>query len=74
MAVIKKDAKTVLAVKVLTGTTSSGKSKYAERSFSSINPAVTDDDLLTVGTAIGALQSHDVKFIIRRDTCSLRQE
>ncbi|TCS76700.1 DUF1659 domain-containing protein [Pectinatus cerevisiiphilus] len=74
MATVKKDLSTSLIIKVENGITESGKTKYAQRSFSAINPAVSDDNLLNAGTAIGALQAHTLGTVVRQDTCTLSQE
>ena len=71
MAAKKEDASTKLVVKVVTGVATSGKAITANRSFSAVNPAVTDDQMLDVGTKIGALQSHDVQAITRIDTANM---
>lgn len=48
MPAIKTDQSTKLIIKVQTGVTESGKAKYSQRGFASINPATADDGLLTV--------------------------
>jgi len=44
---------------------------YKNRTFKYIAPNTTDDNALTFGNRLGALQSHTVAGIIRRDTATL---
>ncbi len=74
MAATKTDQSTKLIVKVQTGLTSGGEPQYSQRSFSSINPAATDDSLLSAGNALGTLQEHEVGSIMRQDVCTLSEE
>ena len=53
------------------GTTDAGAVKYATRTFSSINPEISDEDLLAVGQGLAALQSHDVGDIQRAENATL---
>ena len=71
MAAKKETQSTKLVLKVVTGTSSSGKAITSSRTFSAVNPAATDDDMLDVGAALGALQAHDVQTISRVDTATL---
>ena len=71
MAAKKETQSAKLIIDVVTGTSSSGKSITKARTFSAVNPAATDDDMLDVGAALGALQAHDVKTIKRVDTATL---
>ena len=58
-------------LKVENGTTDAGAVKYATRTFSSINPEISDEDLLAVGQGLAALQSHDVGDIQRAENATL---
>ncbi|WP_182186075.1 DUF1659 domain-containing protein [Pectinatus frisingensis] len=71
MPAIKTDQSTKLIIKVQTGVTESGKAKYSQRSFASINPATADDGLLTVGKSISELQKYPAGVIMRQDVCTL---
>ncbi|MCI6086528.1 DUF1659 domain-containing protein [Selenomonas sp.] len=71
MAAKKESQSTKLVIKVVTGTASSGKAITSSRTYSAVNPAVTDDDMLDIGAKLGALQSHDVSTISRVDTATL---
>ena len=74
MAAKKETQSTKLVLRVVTGVATSGKAITASRTYSAVNPAITDDDLLDVGTKLGALQSHDVQTISRVDTATLVNE
>ena len=68
----KQATKLVLAVEV--GLTASGAAKYAQRSFSKLNPAISDSDMLEIGEGIGTLQVFPVGSVIRQDTAVLVRE
>ena len=71
MAAKKETQSAKLIIDVVTGTSSSGKSITKARTFSAVNPAATDDDMLDIGAKLGALQAHDVSTIKRVDTATL---
>ena len=62
---------TALKIKVENGTTDTGLVKYATRSYNSINPEITDDDLYTIGQGLAAMQTHEVGDIVRTETATL---
>ncbi len=62
---------TKLTVKVVTGSSASGKPVTAQRTFSNINPEISDADAYAIGCKLGTLQSHEVSGIIRTDTKEL---
>lgn len=68
---VKKSPTTKIIVKVANGTSSSGTTLYASRTFQHINPALTDDEALSIGTALGGLQSRTVGGVQRVDTATL---
>lgn len=71
----KKDAQsTKLVLKVVTGTNTDGKALTSQRTFSSVNPAISDDDLLAIGAKIGGLQAHELATVNRIDSASLVEE
>ena len=74
MAAKKDMQSTKLVLKVVTGTNTDGKALTAQRSFANVNPAISDDDLLAIGSKLGALQAHDVATISRIDSASLVEE
>lgn len=73
MAIVKKDQSTKLMLKVQIGTTGKGKDKYVQRTFATINPAVSDEDLLAAGTAFGDMQERPLNAVMRQDVCTLSQ-
>ena len=74
MAVKKDKPSTKLVLKVVTGTDAKGKALTAQRTLASVNPAISDDDLLAIGSKLGALQAHDVASVSRVDSASLVEE
>ena len=74
MAAKKETQATKLVLKVVTGTGASGKAITAQRSFTDVNPAISDDDLLSIGAKLGKLQSHDVSVVSRIDTATLVEQ
>lgn len=71
MAVTKTATKCALQLRVEVGVNGDGTTKYATRSLSVINPAVTDDNLFAFGAALGDLQTYPLYGINRVDTFSL---
>ncbi len=62
---------TKLTLKVVTGSSASGKPVTAQRTFSNINPDISDADVYAIGCKLGALQVHEVNGMIRTDTKEL---
>jgi hypothetical protein len=71
MAATKSEAAAKLILKVETGQTSTGVPIYSSRTFANINPALTDDDVLAIGSALAGLQSRSLGSIHRQDTAKL---
>ena len=71
MATQRTNITTSLKIKVENGTTDAGAVKYATRTFSSINPEISDDDRLAIGQGLAAMQAHGVGDIQRYETASL---
>lgn len=69
MAAERTEELTDLLVKVEVG--SGDDVTYKNRTFRYIAPNTTDDNALSFGTRLGALQSHTVASIVRRDTATL---
>lgn len=67
----RKDAATKLALKVKLVDEETGKITYGQRVFAHINPALSDEDAFSVGTELGALQSHEVMAVGRTDAAEL---
>lgn len=67
MAATKQDKSCVMHVVVETGKTASGGAAYSTRSFANINPALVDDDFLSIGNALAGLQMYPLGSIQRVD-------
>ena len=63
---------TKLQVKVITGTNSQGKDAIATRSFN-VNPALADEDILSIGRKLSRLQNLPVQGVCRQDTAGLAE-
>lgn len=67
----KKNQEVTIIVKVQNGTTLAGKASYASRSFSNINPAITDDQVLAIGQGLASLQAHTLSSVNRKDEAEI---
>lgn len=70
---VKNNQECKIVLKVQTGVSSSGKAGYGQRTFSNINPAVTDDDVLDIGTKLAGLQAYPLGSIKRQDEAEIAQ-
>ena len=52
-------------------TTAGGVPVYGKRSFADIRPSISDDDVLSVGTALAGLQTRTLGKVMRQDTAVL---
>ena len=66
---IVKDS--TLKLKLETGTNAKGDATCSTKSFSGINPGLTDDELLGIADGLAGLQSHALAEVDRVDTSSL---
>ncbi|WP_019551978.1 DUF1659 domain-containing protein [Propionispira raffinosivorans] len=73
MAAAKKGQTSKLILKVQTGLNKAGEVTLSQRTFNNVNPALADVDLLAIGTALGALQSHTVDSVNRQDEAQIGQ-
>lgn len=71
MAVVKSEKSAKLILKVQTDTNAKGDPVYRQRSFSNLNPALSDDETLAIGQALGALQAYPVDGVGRQDSAVL---
>lgn len=71
MAAQEENQGTTLTLKVVVGTKEDGTPKTGNRTISSINPDVTNDQLYSIGTKLGALQTHEVNAIMRTNRADL---
>lgn len=67
MATIK-DSSTTLKIRVATGITDEGKTTFADRTLSNVNPDLTDDQFYNIGTKFSNLQSRTLGAVIRTTT------
>lgn len=74
MAVNRAEQTAKLIVKVENGVNASGNPVYAQRSFADLNTALTDDDVLSIGSMLGELQEHGVEAISRQESAVLAAE
>ncbi|MBO6179319.1 MAG: DUF1659 domain-containing protein [Selenomonadaceae bacterium] len=65
----RNEESTKLAVRVEVG--SGDDVSYKNRTFNHIAPNTTDDNVLSFGNRLGALQSHTVNAIVRTDVATL---
>ncbi len=68
----RNNATTKLQVKVITGSDSTGKDTFATRTYA-VNPELTDEAILALGTKLGNLQSLPVETISRQDCAALAE-
>ena len=74
MAVSKAEQTAKLIIKVKTGVNENNNPVYSQRSFANFNPALSDEDVLSIGTMIGELQEHGVEAISRQENAVLTAE
>lgn len=74
MAVVKAEQSAKLMIKVQTGTNTSGDPVYRQRSLANLNPALTDEEVMAIGQALGTLQAHPIEAIARQDNAILANE
>ncbi len=67
----KNNANSKLILKVSVGKDEKGLDVCRQRTFSHINPALTDDAVLSLGTKLAALQSDTLVSIARTDNATL---
>ena len=46
----------------------------AQRTIANVNPALADEDLLSIGTKLGALQRYEVASVGRTDSADIVAE
>lgn len=62
---VRKNETSKLTLSLVTGTTAAGKNKISSRTFQNLSPALTDDDVLALGTQIAGLQEHNLSGVKR---------
>lgn len=71
MATVRSDKSTTMTLKLETGTTEAGNTKYTNRSISRVNPGLSDANALQIWQAVGELQKWPVNAVVRNDKASL---
>ena len=71
---VRNNQTRVLKLKLQNGTSEKGVPKVVIHTFSHFNPAMTDNDYLAIGNAVGKLQSAPVLFVGRSDSADLTAE
>jgi len=54
-----------LTLSLITGKTAAGKNKLSSRTFQNLSTALTDDEVLALGTQIAGLQEHALDAVKR---------
>ena len=70
----KSEQATKLVLKVVTGQKADGTPSTAQRSFANVNPALSDEDILSIGTKLGALQRYEIAAVGRTDSAQIVAE
>lgn len=74
MAATRDNQKTAMQLRLEVGTTAGGGTQYSTRTISDVNPSVSDDDFLNVGTALVGLQNYNLGSLMRRDIVTIFDE
>lgn len=72
MAVTQEDKTTKVAIRVNTGT--QGSPVYANRSFSNVNPELSDNTAYSVFSALGDFQEYTVSRITRTNSYTMEND
>ena len=70
----KSEQATKLVLKVVTGQKADGTMSTAQRAFAGMNPALADEDILSIGTKLGALQRYEIAAVGRTDSAQIVAE
>lgn len=65
------NSKTNMGLRYVAGVDEDGDNLYKTFSYGNVNPEVSDDDVLSVGNKIGALQTQTIANVVRTDTANL---
>ena len=60
-----------MKLKLVSGKDAKDNPKYSSRSFNNINTQLSDEDMLSVGTAMAGLQTMPLGQVLRTDTTEL---
>ena len=64
-------AASTMKLKLVSGQDAKDNLKYSTRSFKDINTELSDEDMLSVGTAMAGLQTMPLGQVLRTDTTEL---
>lgn len=64
-------AASTMKLKLVSGKDAKDNPKYSSRSFNNINTQLSDEDMLSVGTAMAGLQTMPLGQVLRTDTAVL---
>lgn len=64
-------AASTMKLKLVSGQDAKDNPKYSTRSFKDINTELSDEDMLSVGTAMAGLQTMPLGQVLRTDTAVL---
>lgn len=67
----KEIAASTMKLKLVSGQDAKDNPKYSTRSFKDINTELSDEDMLSVGTAMAGLQTMPLGQVLRTDTAEL---
>lgn len=67
----KEIAASTMKLKLASGQDAKDNPKYSTRSFKDINTELSDEDMLSVGTAMAGLQTMPLGQVLRTDTTEL---
>ena len=67
----KEIAASTMKLKLVSGQDAKDNPKYSTRSFKDINTELSDEDMLSVGTAMAGLQTMPLGQVLRTDTREL---
>ena len=67
----KEIAASTMKLKLVSGQDAKDNPKDSSRSFNNINPRLSDEDMLSVGTAMANLQTMPLGQVLRTDTAVL---
>ena len=67
----KEIAASTMKLQLVSGQDAKDNPKYSTRSFKDINTELSDEDMLSVGTAMAGLQTMPLGQVLRTDTTEL---
>ena len=67
----KEIAASTMKLELVSGQDAKDNPKYSTRSFKDINTQLSDEDMLSVGTAMAGLQTMPLDQVLRTDTTEL---